>query len=78
MSGEDAKAGYDELANSIILTAAKDLRNSCKYHKKDAKREAIVNSQECYTFFFSEWFCALSSMDGPAIANMIKKEEWGS
>lgn len=66
---------YQALANAIILQAVKDFRPAyrrLKYHPNDKLAQATV--REITQFFCSQYFTALSDLDGPALLNQIIKE----
>lgn len=67
---------YEELAQAIILQAVKDYRTArkkLKYHPKN--KEAKLMIQDCESFFRSQWFTALSSVDGQMLLKKLKEEE---
>ncbi len=68
-------SGYETLANAIIIQAAKDFRAAYKRMKRfpnDARVQDEV--REITKFFCSEWFEALSDVDGPALLRKMKDE----
>ena len=67
---------YQELANVIIIQAAKDWRAAVQKLKRypnyaPAKRER----DDCERFFRSEWCSELTEADGTYILRRLKKEE---
>jgi len=66
---------YEKLANAIILSAVKDYRMARKKLKKRPKNEeAKLMVEDCETFFRSEWFQALSNVDGELLLERLKEE----
>ena len=66
---------YKALANAIILQAVKDFRPAyrrLKRHPNDRLAQDTV--REITQFFCSDYFCALSDLDGPALLNRIIRE----
>ena len=66
---------YRKLANAIILQAVKDFRPAyrrLKRHPNDSLAQDTV--REITKFFCSDYFCALSDLDGPALLNRIIRE----
>lgn len=59
--------GYKELANAIILQAAKDYRKALKYDERGRKREIEK-------FFRSEWFAILTSISGEMLIHKLRAE----
>lgn len=67
---------YENLANAIILQAVKDYRaarKKLKYHPKN--KEAKLTVQDCEEFFRSDWFAALTSIDGRRLLDKLKEED---
>ena len=67
---------YEDLAQAIILQAVKDYRvarKKAKYHPKN--KEAKLMIQDCESFFRSDWFSALTSIDGQVLLEKLKEEE---
>ena len=66
---------YQALANAIIVQAAKDFRAAYKRLKRfpnDRLAESEVRS--CTKFFCSDYFQALTDLDGPALLRRMMKE----
>lgn len=59
--------GYKELANAIILQAAKDYRKALKYDARGRKREIE-------RFFRSEYFSTLTNISGEMLIQKLKAE----
>lgn len=67
---------YENLANAIILQAVKDYRlarKKRKYHPKN--KEAKLMIEDCERFFRSDWFTALTTVDGEALLKKLEEEE---
>lgn len=58
---------YEELANAIVLQAARDYR-------KSLKRKNKAGAREIERFFRSDWFAVLTSLEPEVLINNIKKE----
>ena len=66
---------YQALANAIIVQAVKDFKPAyrrLKRHPNDKLAQDTV--REIIKFFCSDYFCALSDLDGPALLNRIIRE----
>ena len=66
---------YEERANAIIVQAVKDFRPAyrrLKRHPNDKLAQDTV--REITQFFCSDYFCALTDLDGPALLNRIIRE----
>ena len=67
---------YENIANAIILRAVTDYRaarKKLKHHPKNKDAKFII--EDCERFFRSDWFSALSGIDGPALLEKLKKED---
>ena len=67
---------YESLANSVILQAVKDYRGArkeLKYHPKN--KDAKLMIEDCESFFRSDWFAVLTSLDGEMLLKKLKEEE---
>ncbi len=66
---------YDNLANAIIVQAAKDYRKALKQiRKKTTADDAIDTKHEVERFFFSEWFLCLTNVDPKYILDRLQEE----
>ena len=66
---------YQKLANAIILQAVKDFRPAYRRLKKHPNdRLAQDTVREITQFFCSDYFRALTDLDGPALLNRIIRE----
>lgn len=66
---------YKKLANAIILQAVKDFRPAYRRLKRfpnDAAAQSTV--REITKFFCSDYFTALTDLDGPALLQRIMRE----
>ena len=66
---------YTDLANAIIIQAAKDYRNALKTLKRYPRYEpakAVVAEVE--EFFRSEWYRTLTSVDADMLMTKIRRE----
>lgn len=67
---------WENLANAIILQAVKDYREARKKHKKRPKNEdAKLMIADYETFFCSDWFAALTNIDGETLLRKLQEEE---
>lgn len=67
---------YESLANTIILQAAKDYRMARKKLKCHSKnKEAKLMIEDLERFFRSDWFAALTSVDGALLFKKLQEEE---
>lgn len=67
---------YEALANAIILQAVKDYRvakRKQKYRPKNKDAKLII--EDCERFFRSEWFAALTSVDGELLIKKLQEVE---
>lgn len=66
---------YDNLANAIIIQAAKDYKTALVHLcgiPDGIERSKAVRDLE--TFFCSNWFSVLSDLDGKTLMNKIKED----
>ena len=69
------EANYEALANAIILQAVRDFKPAdrrLKNHPNDKLAQDTV--REITKFFCSQYFEALTDLDGPALLNRIMRE----
>ena len=67
--------GYEQLANAIVLQAVKDYRSALKRIKMNpANKAAMSVAMECERFFRSDWYSALTSVDGEYLINRLREE----
>ena len=68
-------AGWQALATAIITTAADDFRaNRRKLNRNPDNKEATKEIHDLEKFFRSDWFCALSDVDGYYVLDQLRKE----
>ena len=66
---------YENLANAIILQAAKDYRAALKRtHHHPHDRDAAIKRAECERFFRSGWFGMLTSLDAEELIRRLQME----
>ena len=66
---------WENLANAVILQAVKDYREARKKFRKRPKNEdAKLMISDCEAFFRSEWFKALTSIDGEMLLEKLREE----
>lgn len=69
---------YTNLANAIILAAAKDHRRALRRLKKfPGDKDAKIRKLECERFFRSSWFQTLTSLDGEVLIEKLHWEVYG-
>ena len=67
---------WENLANSIILQAVKDYREARKKLKKRPKNEdAKLMISDCEAFFRSDWYRALTDVDGEMLIRKLREEK---
>jgi hypothetical protein len=66
---------YENLANAIVLYAARDYRSALKKIRKNPRnKEAMHAAMKCERFFRSDWFCVLTSVSGEYLIERLRKE----
>lgn len=66
---------YEQLANAIVLQAVKDYRSALKRIRMNpANKAAMSDAMGCERFFRSEWFCALTNVDGEFLIKKLREE----
>ena len=66
---------YENLANAIILQAVKDYRMALKSLKATARnRTAQADKAEIERFFRSQWYSALTDVNGEMLIRSLQKE----
>ena len=67
---------YQNLANAIILQAAKDYRLARrKLRRKPRNEDAKFMVKDCEDFFRSDWFKMLTDVDGEMILRKLQEEK---
>lgn len=65
---------YQELANAIIEQAAKDYRTALAYHFRHPENSKYQqNVCEIERFFRSDWYDALTDLDGEYLIREIRR-----
>jgi len=66
---------YEDLANAIVLQAAKDYRKALKtLHMNPKSKSAKADKDELECFFCSRWYGCLTSVDGKMLIRNIQEE----
>ena len=66
---------YENLANAIILQAVKDYRMALKSPKANSRnRTAQADKAEIERFFRSQWYSALTDVNGEMLIRSLQKE----
>ena len=66
---------YENLANAIIVLAAKDYRSALRRQKRrPGRRETQGTINRLETFFRSAWFGVLTDVEGEYLIARIRKE----
>ena len=66
---------YENLANAIILQAVKDYRMALKSLKANSRNRTVqTDKAEIERFFRSQWYSALTSIDGEMLIRSLQKE----
>lgn len=66
---------YENLANAIILQAVKDYRMALKSLKANFRnRTAQADKAEIERFFRSQWYSALTDVNGEMLIRSLQKE----
>ena len=68
-------ACWQELADAIIVQAAKDYRHTMKMlRENNQSTQLLIDQQRLEVFFRSDWFQQLTSLDGRQLLNELQKE----
>ena len=66
---------YEDLANAIILQAVKDYRMALKSLKANSRNRTVqTDKAEIERFFRSQWYSALTDVDGEMLIRFLQKE----
>lgn len=66
---------YERLANAIIIQAAKDYRAAKrKLRRKPGNKDAQAEAESIERFFRSDWFRALTEVDGEMLLRKLNEE----
>ena len=75
MTYMENKSGFEMLVNGIISQAAKDYRSASRAQIRDPRDfEAKNRIKDVEKFFLSEWFQALTTVDGEYLLRRLKEE----
>lgn len=67
--------GYEELANAIIVQAAKDYRDALRLLVMNPNdKSAQHDKRSIERFFRSEWFSILTDLNGELLLKKLKEE----
>ena len=66
---------YESLANAIILQAVKDYCRTLKCLRRNPRnRSAQADKAEIERFFRSQWYSALTNVNGEMLIRSLQKE----
>ena len=66
---------YENLANAIVITAAKDYRDALRSLKRNkSNNNAKRMKEEVERFFNSDWYSVLTDLDGAFLMRKIQEE----
>ena len=66
---------YQELANAIIVMAAKDYRYALRIQRRNPDSKAAqIKIDEIERFFRSEWYQTLTGVDGEMLMRRLREE----
>ena len=66
---------YERLANAIIRQAVKDWKAAVRTLKRLPRSDKAKQVREdCESFFLSDWFTALTDVDGAVVLQKLKEE----
>ncbi len=67
--------GYERLANAIIKQAANDYRSALRGLKRNPNYDSAQRmKRDCERFFRSQWFNALTTLDGEWLMDKLRGE----
>ena len=67
---------YQELANAIIVMAAKDYRYALRIQRRNPDSKAAqIKIDEIERFFRSEWYQVLINIDGEMLIKKLREEQ---
>ena len=70
---------YTNLANAIIIQAAKDYKKALRRLKKFPRdKEALHIKQDCERFFRSGWFERLTDLNGEVLIRKLNEEVYAA
>ena len=66
---------YQELANAIVIMAAKDYRHAFRIQRRNPDSQAaMIKIDEIERFFRSEWYRLLTDVDGEMLIKKLREE----
>ena len=66
---------YQELANAIVVIAAKDYRHALGIqHRNPDSQAARIKIDEIERFFRSDWYRLLTDVDGEILIKKLREE----
>ena len=66
---------YQELANAIVVMAAKDYRHALRIQRRNPDSQAArIKIDEIERFFRSEWYRLLTDVDGEMLIKKLREE----
>lgn len=69
------KEEYENLANAIVLQAARDYRNALKNLQRNPRsRSALYEKNEIEQFFHSDWYLQLTSVEPEMLIKQLNQE----
>jgi hypothetical protein len=70
-----ADACWQDLADAMIVQAAKDYRHTMKMlQENDQSTQLLIDQQRLEVFFRSDWFQQLTNLNGRQLLNDLQKE----
>ena len=67
---------YQELANAIVIMAAKDYRHALRIQRRNPGSQAAkMKIDEIEHFFRSEWYQVLTNIDGEMLIKKLREEQ---
>lgn len=70
---------YQELANAIVVMAAKDYRHALRIQRRNpGSHAARMKIDEIERFFRSEWYMVLTAVDGESLISRLKEDDYDS
>jgi hypothetical protein len=66
---------YQELANAIVIMAAKDYRHALRIQRRNPDSQAArIKIDEIERFFRSDWYRLLTDVDGEILIKKLREE----
>ena len=66
---------YQELANAIVVMAAKDYRHALRIQRRNPDSQAAkIKIDEIERFFRSDWYRLLTDVDGEMLIKKLREE----